>query len=69
MKFRFVGQHSHGTDRHEQMRVLFIGREPSEVTEDAAIRWFTGHPDYQAVEEVIPEDEAPKPAKKARKAK
>lgn len=66
MKFRFVGQHSHGTDRHEQMRVLFVGREPSEVTDEAAIRWFAGHPDYQAVEDG---EEAPKPAKKARKAK
>lgn len=67
MKFRFVGRQRH--DRHEQMKHLFIGREPVEVTDEAAIRWFAGNPLYQEVVEPPVEEPAPVVAPKPKKAK
>ena len=70
MKFIYRGVFSNGSTTQEAMGVMFVGREPSEVREDPAIRWMRGHPDYeQQPDEAEVTDEAPKPVKKPRKAK
>lgn len=70
MKFIYRGVFSKGLDTEEQFGITFNGREPSEVREVPAINWMLGHPDYEPqAEPVEVVDEAPKPAKKARKAK
>lgn len=77
MKFIYRGVFSKGLDTEEQFGITFTGREPSEVREVPAINWMLGHPDYEPqadevvepVEAAEPVEDAPKPAKKARKAK
>lgn len=51
MKFYYRGEFSKNLNEQTAMRVTFRGREPSEVTDPAAINWFKGHPDYEAVPE------------------
>lgn len=71
MKFIYRGVFSKGLDTQEQFGVVFNGREPSDVREGPAIRWMQDHPDYeqQPDEVVVPVEDAPKPVKKAKKAK
>lgn len=68
MKFKFAGNFSKCSDVEEQMKITFVGREPSEVTDEAAIAWFYGHPEFVAVEDSV-EEVVPETPKKARKAK
>lgn len=51
MKFRFIGIQSQGADGHTIMGVRFRDREPSEVTDPAAISWLAGNPDYEAADD------------------
>ena len=67
MKFKFIGNFSKGSDVEEQMKIVFVGREPTEVTDEAAIAWFAGHPEFVVVEDEEVIEEAPKKARKAKK--
>jgi hypothetical protein len=60
MRFIYRGEFSKNMSEQTAMRVTFRGREPSEVTDAAAINWMTGHPDYEMVAD------APEPAPKKR---
>jgi len=56
MQYVFRGRFSKGLNTITALRVTFEGREPSEVTDLAAMNWFDGHPDYERVaEEPAPE--------------
>ncbi len=76
MKFIYRGEYSKGLDTLTVMAVTFTGREPSEVTDVAAINWFKGHPEYEAQPEPVVDEPEPvaayveaKAAKKPTKAK
>ncbi len=49
MEYYYRGAFSRGLDSIVSMGVTFNGREPSEVRDEAAARWFDGHPDYVRV--------------------
>ena len=66
MKFIYRGEFSKGLDTQTIMAVTFHGREPSEVTDAPAVKWFTEHPEYEAVPE--PVDEGPEPVATYKKA-
>lgn len=65
MLIQYVGQWSRGADAFEINKVTFTKDGPSEVTDDAAIRWFKDHPDYAEVDPV--EEPAPKPKRSRKK--
>ncbi len=68
MTFKNHGPFSHASNVQEAMGIVFEGREPSEVRDQAAINWLNGHPDYEAVADE-PEMADEQPIKKAKKAK
>lgn len=53
MKFIYRGNYSKGLNSQTIMAVTFTGREPSEVTDAAALKWFNDHPEYEAVPELV----------------
>jgi hypothetical protein len=55
-KFIFRGEFSKGLDTQTQMDVTFRGREPSEVTDLAAISWLAGNSQYELVPEPVAEE-------------
>lgn len=57
MKFIYRGEFSKGLDTQTIMAVTFAGREPSEVTDAPAIKWFAEHPEYEAVPEPVDDPE------------
>ena len=75
MKFIYRGEYSKGLDSQTVMAVTFTGREPSEVTEAPAIKWFSEHPEYEGIPDAVDDPEpvatyrkaAPKKARKAKK--
>lgn len=69
MKFIYRGEFSKGLDALTVMAVTFTGREPSEVRDIAAINWFNGHPEYEALPEPVYDPEPVATYKKAKPAK
>jgi len=59
MQFIYRGEFSKGLNTQTVMSVTFTGREPSEVTDEPAIRWFQGHPEYEDVTPPPPADPEP----------
>lgn len=66
-KFIYRGEFSKGLDTQTIMSVTFTGREPCEVTDEPAIKWFSEHPEYEAVPEPPADD--PEPVRTYQKAK
>jgi hypothetical protein len=50
MLFKFTGEYTNGHETIDACGVLFHGNEPSEVSDPAAIKRLSGHPEFEAVD-------------------
>ena len=68
MRFRFIGQYTNGHTGINANGVDFVGREPAEVTDAAAIASLSRHPEFEVVpDEAAAPVEAASPLKRGRK--
>lgn len=49
MLFRFIGRYTNGHTQIASCGVVFVGNEPSEVTDADAIRRLSGHPEFERI--------------------